>query len=197
MESCACTVLHLPVFDMVFLEETLNVLLLCLTLSRFIFFLHINHQYYSNSIFNSHIIIWLKTKSFNVKMFLDTGNEKRKIYKTTWKTFMEPKDNLFSERNMQREKRAVHSIKLLNVMMWQVIGQHRIFTWKKSDGEVFHVSPRVLLKLQGNPWDRTSPYYFDTNDTLLCRWHWFKLNPYTIHHQLNICIISNKYLNIF
>ncbi len=103
---------------------------------------------------------------------------------------MEPKDNLFSERNMQREKRAVHSIKLLNVMMWQVIGQHRIFTWKKSDGEVFHVSPRVLLKLQGNPWDRTSPYYFDTNDTLLCRWHWFKLNPYTIHHQLNICIIS-------
>ncbi len=29
------------------------------------------HQYYTNSIFNSHIIIWLKTKSFNVQMFLD------------------------------------------------------------------------------------------------------------------------------
>ncbi len=70
----------------------------------------------------------------------------------------EPKGNLFSEHNMQREKRAVHSIKLLNVMMWQLIGQNRIFTWKKSDGEVFHVSPWVLLKLQRNPWAHTSPY---------------------------------------
>lgn len=39
----------------------------------------------------------------------------------------EPKGNLFNERNMQREKRAVHSIELLNVMMWQLIGQNRIF----------------------------------------------------------------------
>ncbi len=36
--ALTCTVLHLPVFDMVFLEETLNVLLLCFTLSPFNFF---------------------------------------------------------------------------------------------------------------------------------------------------------------
>ncbi len=28
----------------------------------------LNHQYYTNSIFNSHIIIRLKTRSFNVKL---------------------------------------------------------------------------------------------------------------------------------
>ncbi len=36
--ALTCTVLHLPVFDMFFLEEILNVLLLCFTLSPFHFF---------------------------------------------------------------------------------------------------------------------------------------------------------------
>ncbi len=69
------------------LEETLNLLLqLCLTFVSFAFFLYkimskklkLNHQHYTNSIFNRHIIIWLKTKSFNVKLFLDIANKKKK-----------------------------------------------------------------------------------------------------------------------
>ncbi len=33
----------------------------------------------TQSIFNSHIRIWLKTKSFNMKMFLETENENKNI----------------------------------------------------------------------------------------------------------------------
>ncbi len=82
-----CTVLHLSL-TWFLLEETLNVLLLCLTLFSFHFFNTklckkqnklLLHQYYTYSIFNKHIIIWLKTKQFNVKMFLDIANENKTI----------------------------------------------------------------------------------------------------------------------
>ncbi len=68
--------------------------LLYLTLSLFHFFyskfclkknLWLDHQYYTNSIFNSPIIIWLKAKSFNVKLFLDIANENKIKYKTASK----------------------------------------------------------------------------------------------------------------
>ncbi len=82
--ALTCTALYCIYLSLTWfiLEGTLNVLLLCIV--PFSFYLYkilskkkLNCQYYTNGIFNSHNIIWIKIQLFIVNMFLDIANENK------------------------------------------------------------------------------------------------------------------------